>query len=139
MSRKYGQKGYDESSRPERSRQPPAAPRPKREGPRGKGFGAEREDVFRCRDCGAQRRISATVVFDTTCTQCARPLHNCVNCRYFDSAVRFQCRQDPPADMISKTKANECEAFAPKVVREFASDVKRDSEGRAAFDALFDF
>lgn len=137
MSRKYSQPGYGDSSRSEKPRSKPTGPRPQREGPRGKGFGAQREDVFRCRDCGTQRQISDEVAFDTECRKCGRTLHNCVNCRFFDSGARFQCRQTLPAELASKTKANQCELFDPKVVQEFASDVNRSSDARAAFDALF--
>ncbi|MCB1037818.1 MAG: hypothetical protein KDD47_28550 [Acidobacteria bacterium] len=137
MSRKYSQKGYDEGSREEsRGRRPPG-PRPSREGPRGRGLGAERSDVFRCRDCGTAHPIFEEILAETTCSKCGKALHSCVNCANFDTARRFECRVPLTAGIASKTKANACEHFQPKVVQEFESDTKKDDDARSAFDALF--
>ena len=138
MSRKYSQKGYDEGSREESRGRRPGGPRPSREGPRGRGFGATRSEVFRCRDCGTAHSQFQEVAFDATCSQCGKALHSCVNCLNFDASQRFECRIPLPAGISSKTKANSCEHYQPKVVQEFESDAKKDDDARSAFDALFD-
>ena len=138
MSRKYSHQGYDDQKSDNRPRERPQGPRPKREGPRGRGFGAEREDVFRCRDCSTQRPISQEITAETVCGKCGAALHSCVHCIYFDSSSPNECRKPVEIPLRSKTKGNACPLFSPKIVQEFASDVQKSSDARAAFDALFD-
>jgi hypothetical protein len=137
--RKYKQRGYQDDDRPrEPRREGPAGPRPEREGPRGRGLGAPQREVFRCRDCGAENVVSAALAFDSACHQCRAPLHVCVNCAHFDTSARNECRKPIPARMPSKTKANTCELYSPKIALETdggRSDHPKDP--RAAFDALF--
>jgi len=89
-----------------------------------------------------------SVAKDTTCPGCRSPLHSCSNCTYFDTGARFECRKEIEARVESKTKANECEHFQPKAVRDLG--LKQTEQGgsdgpggtnpndpRAAFDALF--
>lgn len=139
MSRKYSQKGYDEGDRDKPRGRGSQGPRPSREGPRGRGFGATRSDIFRCRDCGTAHSQFQEIPPDASCKKCGKPLHNCVNCASFDAARRFECRVDLEVGIASKTKANTCEHFQPKVVQEFDSDTNKDDDARSAFDALFDF
>lgn len=138
MSRKYGQRGYQEDDRPE-PRRAPSGPRPDRDGPRGRGLGAPTASSFRCHACGTQRPLSEPLTPDTTCGQCGAALHACVNCRHFDSGARFECRQPISARLPSKTRANTCELFEPKQVSEFASERSKPGDAKSAFDALFDF
>ena len=135
--RRYRQRGYQDDDRPQ-SRRPQGAPPPKKEGPRGRGLGAPQNEVFRCRDCGTERPIAAIIEFDTNCHNCGRALHSCVNCAYFDTSARWECRKPIPARLPSKTKANTCELYAQKIVLE-SDGGKSDSpsDPRAAFDALF--
>jgi len=136
--RKYRQTGYQDDDRPKSSRGPQGPPPARKEGPRGRGLGAPKTEVFRCRDCGTERPIAAVIVADSTCTHCNRPLHNCVNCVHFDTSARNECRKPIPARLPSKTKANSCELFAQKIAVE-SDGGKSDSpkDPRAAFDALF--
>ncbi len=137
MSRKYGQKGYDEANTRERRPPAPQGPRPKLDGPKGKGLGAVRTEVFRCRACGTARAIAEPLGPETVCSQCGKALHACVNCVSFDPSARFECRKAVPKPVLSKTKANECGLFGPRIVQEFESDARKDLDARAAFDALF--
>ena len=137
--RKYIQRGYQDSDRSREERRPgPPGPRPEREGPRGRGLGAPQREVFRCRDCGAEQPMAAVVAFDAVCHKCSAALHACVNCVHFDTAARNECRQPIPARMPSKTKANDCELFSPKIALETeGGQSNQPKDPRAAFDALF--
>lgn len=138
-ARKYRQKGYqDEDSEPRRvARQ---EPRRQREGPRGRGLGAPTRTVFRCRECG-EAAVETEVERASTCKRCGAALHACVNCAHFDPSSPRECRQPIVERVVSKTKANDCELFAAKVVAELGDEAKgrRDepSSARAAFDDLF--
>ena len=75
--RKYIQRGYQSDDR-QQSNKPQGPPPPRKEGPRGRGLGAPKNEVFRCRDCGTERPIAAPIEPDTACPNCGRPLHSCV-------------------------------------------------------------
>lgn len=138
--RKYRQRGYQDSDRDrgERQRPQPAAPpsdrlRPDR--PKGRGLGAPDRQVFRCAVCGAEQAVPQAD--DAACSECASDLHTCTHCRSFDSAARWQCRQDIPAPVTKKGQRNECPLFVPRVAVEHGADRVEPGDARAAFDALF--
>lgn len=138
--RKYRQRGYQDSGRPQDRPRAPQGPREKPEGPRGRGLGAPTETVFRCNACGAQQALSE-VAFEAVCGKCAASLHSCSNCSHFDTSVRWECRQAAliPERIAKKNAANGCASFAPKAVQEFGQDRDKPAaaDPRAAFDALF--
>ena len=131
--RKYRQPGYQDAEPTSR----PAARREPKEGPRGRGLGAPDTDVFRCRDCGHKVDSYADLSVDAACGKCGAALHSCVNCSRFDTSAQFECTQPIPERLPSKTKANDCDLFRPKIAVERRQEAK-PSSGRAAFDALFD-
>ena len=131
--RRYRQPGYQDT-------EPTSRPTPRREpkdGPSGRGLGASDTDVFRCRDCGQKIDSYANLSLNAACSKCSAALHSCVNCSSFDPAARFECTQPIAERLPSKTKANDCELFRPKIIVERREEPKPTS-GRAAFDALFD-
>lgn len=94
--------------------------------------------VVRCADCGHQTGGEIRVDFDTTCERCQAALHNCRNCRSFDTAARFQCRQPIPERLLSKTAANECTYYEARTVLDSTGKRAKGPENpRSAFDALF--
>ncbi len=141
--RKYRHRGYQDSDHEDR----PKAPRqqdetlrsPRLEGaPRGRTVGAPQEAVFRCAVCGHKAPLLGDVAPDAACAGCGKPLHTCTNCTFFDSGARFECRKPIPQRIESKTKANTCELFQPKAVRDLqARGPAAPQDARSAFDALF--
>ena len=143
MSRKYRQRGYQDEATGDRDRDrsPEARERPRRDRlrpdrPGGRGLGSPGREVFRCADCGAEQGPPEGTA--ATCEACGSALHTCTNCRYFSSGARFQCTQPVPAPIRSKGKANECDLFAPKIAMTHDEGVAEPTDGRSAFDALFD-
>lgn len=137
--RKYRQRGYMDNERREDDRtRAPQGPRPKPEGPRGRGLGAPTSTVRRCRVCGTQQAVVGTVAIDATCSRCGADLHSCSQCAHFDASRPNQCRKPVPERIENKVKRNSCELYAPATVQEFATEtpVARD-DPRDAFDALF--
>ena len=148
--RKYRHRGYqdddrdDRDDRDRRSRPPGegGGRRPGVEGaPRGRGVGIPASVAFKCSVCGRQVHDSR-VAFDAACSGCGKPLHSCTNCSFFDPGARFECRKPIAKRVESKTKANQCTFFQPKVVRDLRSkrttgDASSPGDARAAFDALF--
>ncbi len=149
--RKYRHRGYQDSGDSRSSSAPRGSqpPRPKPDGPRGRGLGAPTEAVFRCAVCGAKRQVSLEPghadfpAVDATCGGCGTALHSCTHCIQFDSAVHWECRRaaDLPARVAKKNAANDCALWVPKTAQEFGADRDRpaapSNDPRAAFDALF--
>ena len=136
--RKYRQSGYQDDE-PRESRRGGQVPRPQKDGPRGRGLGAPSASVFRCARCGRKQVLTEPLGVEATCAGCGDDLRTCTNCAYFDSGAPFECRQPVTERVAKKSKANECELFAPKETAEFDSDAGKPSDPKDAFDALFDF
>jgi hypothetical protein len=148
--RKYRHRGYQDDDRdrePKPQRPKPSGPRSYDDGPRGRGLGAPTAVAFRCARCGRDL-VNISVEMDTTCPGCQSPLHTCSNCTFFDTGAPFECRKELQGRVESKTKANDCEHFQPKSVRNLglkpAESGRTDGPGgtnpndpRAAFNALF--
>ncbi len=139
--RKYRHRGYmDDSDERERPRRQQDTPRRERVdgAPRGRGVGLPQDVVFRCAVCGEKVQTLTSIEPETTCSSCGKPLHTCTNCTFFDSGSRFECRKPIPARIESKAKANSCEHFKPKTVRDLsARSPASPDDARSAFDALF--
>ena len=144
--RKYRHRGYQDDDRDdERERRPRQSTDRGRRfvdgAPRGRGVGLPTAVTFKCALCGTEHK-DVIIEPDTTCSSCGKPLRTCTNCSFFDTSARFECRKPLPKRIESKTKANRCELFQPKAVRDLKS-AKQDpgtaspSDARAAFDALF--
>jgi hypothetical protein len=145
--RKYRHRGYQDDDRDrdrdrdrgQRSRGP-SGPRPSRldGAPRGRGVGLPTAVTFKCAACGQEIKRLSTFEPTDRCPGCSKPLHSCVNCAFFDTSARFECKKTIPARLDSKTKANECEHFQPKTVRDLRSQTpSTPTDARSAFDALF--
>ncbi len=135
MSRKYKQKGYQDEERPERGHHPR---RERQEGPRGRGLGAPRATVFRCRRCGREIDLSAPEALAAGCPSCGADLHTCTHCAHFDSGAPLECRQEIPQRIAKKAANNDCELFEVKWTQEFAKETESRSDAAKAFDDLFD-
>jgi hypothetical protein len=136
---KYRQRGYRDTERSERGGGTGPSDRPGRlEGaPKGRGVGVNRTEVFRCKACGEKNDPEITL--ESTCKKCGAALHSCAQCRFFDGAAQWQCRQEIPAPIPAKSKANTCTFFAPTVAVDLTGTKAADTPDRArsAFDDLF--
>lgn len=147
--RKYRQRGYQDSSRPERPggagapRRPPEPrdPRIARDPkvPNLPGF----REVVRCARCGAIGSVA--IGPDSECRACGAALHACAQCDSFDPGAVFECRQKIPARVSPKDARNTCTFFAARVQVEretgstpaTSSSTRQSSGARKAFDDLF--
>ncbi|MGE5346683.1 MAG: hypothetical protein ACM3JH_12065 [Acidithiobacillales bacterium] len=138
MDRKYRQKGYQDSA-PHQSRGGGRSEAPRRlEGaPKGRGAERNRDEVFRCKVCGEKN--DPEVAAASLCRKCRAPLHACNQCRHFDGTARWQCRQEIPAPVPTKSAANDCTFYAPAVTLDLTGTKAAETPdtARAAFDRLF--
>lgn len=135
--RKYRQPGYRDDDPRDRPRGADAPRTGRREGPRGRGLGRPTETAFACARCGTRVTLVDPLALDAVCAQCGNDLHTCTNCRHFDTAARFECRQPIPQRISSKAKRNTCDLFEPRLAQTFESGTDRPDDARSAFDALF--
>jgi hypothetical protein len=136
---KYRQRGYRESERSGRGGFSGPSDRPARlEGaPKGRGAERNRAEVFRCKTCSEKN--DPEVGPESVCRKCGAALHACAQCRFFDGAAHQQCRQEIPAPIPAKSKANACTFYAPTVSLDLTGTKAADSpdHARSAFDQLF--
>lgn len=152
MERKYRQRGYQDSGKPEREkkeRPPEGRPRQEQIGPRTPRM-VGTVTRARCANCG-------TVLlpgFDSNgqCPRCQFELHCCKQCLHFDTGTRFECTQPIPERIARKDARNECTFFSFRITVEKdtapsapasgpsaapAAPSIRPDDARKAFDDLF--
>jgi len=152
--RRYRQRGYMDSDRPDKSerggeeRSRPPGPRPPIDvtGPRLPRL-VQSVTASRCFNCSTQ--LPNGTDFNGTCPKCGVALHCCKQCAHFEPSTRFQCQKPIPVRIAVKDKANECTLFEPRVtVARDASPAgsapppngqapRNPGDARSAFDALF--
>jgi hypothetical protein len=148
MNRKYRHQGYRDSEREERSRDkpPPRKELTKEERIQRRSMrhaiDREAKEVVRCPNCGRNAQGLGAITPDTTCPNCAAPMHCCRTCRQFDSAARWQCRAEIEAAVENKTKANDCTEYSPRLVldvtgRRTGSGSGSTGNARSQFEDLF--
>jgi hypothetical protein len=146
MSRKYRQRGYQESDRDEKERsQSPQRKelsfeeRIQRRSMR-KATDREAKEVVRCQVCGRNVEDFGTIASTTNCPHCNAPLHCCRVCKHFDSSARWQCRAEITEAVSDKSKANQCGHYEPRLVLDFTGrrgSKHRSNDPKSAFDNLF--
>jgi hypothetical protein len=147
MSRKYRQRGYQDSDREERERRkPPPKKKPltpeEKAQRRGLRHATKREanEVVRCPDCGNNVQAIGAIMPETTCPRCSTALHCCRACLHFDPRARWECRADITERVPDKMKANDCETFDPRLVLDATGkrlEAKSSNDPRSRFEDLF--
>lgn len=150
MDRKYGHKGYQDSSRDDRDRdrdrkQKPVTPLTPEERAQQRSLrhAVQREanEVLRCPNCGKNVPASGAVSVDTRCPHCGSPLHACRACRHFDSSARWECRAEITVHVTDKSKANDCPSFSARLVLDATGKRTGPAGGsndpKSQFESLF--
>ncbi len=152
--RKYRQRGYMDSDRPEsrgprEERPKPQGPRPPIDvtGPRLPRL-VQAVAAARCFNCATP--LPPGIDFNGNCPKCNAALHCCKQCAHFEPSTRFQCLKPIPVRIPVKDKANECTLFAPRVtvardgvaaaplpVAPAVETPRSPEDARSAFDRLF--
>ena len=147
MERKYGHKGFQDSSRDDRDRKhaPPTNPLTPEERAQQRSLRRaiqrEANEVMRCPNCGRNVAASGAVSSETRCPHCAAYLHACRACRHFDTSARWECRAPITAVVTDKSGPNTCPSFAARIVLD-TTGKRTGSSGssndpKAQFDSLF--
>ncbi len=136
--RKYRQRGYQDSDRPERDKKA-RPPKPEIFGPRTPKLPGS-HSVSRCGGCGTV--LAPDVDPQGKCPRCGFELHSCKQCAYFDASARFECTQPVLVRIPRKDAKNECRYFAMRVTIEKQTKLPqgestRPDDPRTAFENLF--
>ena len=151
MDRKYRQRGYQDSGKPEKKKDRPPESRPRQEqyGPRTPRM-VGTVTRARCSNCG--KVLLAGFDPNGRCPACSFEFHSCKQCAYFDTGARFECVQPIPERIIPKDARNECTFYtfrttvekdtapsapAPSAAAASATSSPRPNAARKAFDDLF--
>ena len=120
MERKYKQRGYQDTGRPEKKKERPSEPRSRQDqlGPRTPRMVGTVMRA-RCSNCGAVLMPG----FDPNgqCPRCKFELHCCKQCLHFDTGAQFECTQKIPERIAKKDARNACPLF------EFRMTVEKDT------------
>src|SRR3989454_2155630 len=155
--RKYRQRGYMDTNRPEHKPERNGDERPRQPGPRppidvtGPRLPrlVQAVTASRCFNCTTQ--LPPGTNFSGNCPKCGAALHCCKQCAHFEPSTRFQCLKPIPVRIAAKDQANECELFKPRVTvardaapisqpvipAAQAPEPRNATDARAAFDSLF--
>ncbi len=147
--RKYRQRGYQDSGKPEKRERPPEGRPPKQEqmGPRTPRM-VGRVTRARCSNCGTVLAPGFDV--NGKCPKCAADLHSCKQCVHFDTGAQFECTQPVPERITKKDAGNSCTFFEFRFTVEkdtspvnqpaagvAPENVSRPTDARQAFENLF--
>ena len=149
MTRKYRQRGYQDSGEREKQkkeRPPQSRPRQEQLGPRTPRMVGTVMRA-RCSNCGTVFVPGFDVHGE--CPKCGQALHCCKQCVHFDTSARFECTQPIPERIPKKDARNECTFFEFRMTVEkdttpsspqrvaVTTESIRPSDARKAFDDLF--
>ena len=143
--RKYRHRGYMDTGSPREPRSRGAGDDRERRSelgaPRGRSAGFDKELVIACKQCGETVRKLEALGAAEACAKCGSPLHSCLQCRHFDSALRFECSENMKLKerIADKKGANDCRWFEAATSFDMTGRKAADSpaSARAAFEALF--
>jgi hypothetical protein len=94
--------------------------------------------MARCYACGAI--LPEKIGRSTSCTHCGKEAKVCLNCRFYEKGLQWDCRERIDEPVREKDRANFCGFFAPEVKRTEASGKKDERGGedaKRAFSKLF--
>ena len=139
MDRKYKQHGYMSDDKPKKQeKKQPHDGRPRQEqfGPRTPRM-VGTVSRMRCSNCGTVLQPNADP--NAKCPRCAFDLHCCKQCRYFDSAARFECMQPVIEQIARKDVKNDPRVLNPHVryLISDMSDLDAISADIKAFNAIY--
>ena len=90
--------------------------------------------MAQCYNCGTKVEDPRAIFRSSECPQCGKDMHVCLNCRFYDPAAHWQCRETISEEVREKDRANFCDYF---VFRDGKTGTPKSDGARRAFDSLF--
>jgi hypothetical protein len=89
-----------------------------------------------CYFCG--KTIETEIFRSSTCPDCGRDLKICLNCKFYDPNVHWECRETIPEAVRDKERANFCDYFTYVDRNGPGRQEEKRKKARSQFDSLFD-
>ena len=90
-----------------------------------------------CVHCGTALDPKTRIVRDSSCKKCARDLHACVQCRFYDRHAHNQCREPNAEWVTDRDRRNFCDYFALNTSMSTGPKADRAANARSKLDQLF--
>jgi len=91
-----------------------------------------------CHFCGSALDPKQRIVRDSSCPNCGRDLHACVQCRFYDRHAHNQCREPNAEWVTDRERRNFCDYFALNPSASTGGKaVDRAKAARSKLDSLF--
>ena len=93
-----------------------------------------------CHFCGTSLDPKTRIVRDSSCPNCNRDLHACVQCRHYDRNAHNQCREPQAEWVTDRDRRNFCDYFALNQNAPGGAGAQRADRTQAArskLDSLF--
>lgn len=90
-----------------------------------------------CPFCNADLTAVTEVFRSSKCPSCGNDLKICLNCKFYDPDVHWECRETIPDRVSNKDSANFCDAFRFDPTRGKAKDLSKKLAAKDAFGSLF--
>ena len=98
----------------------------------------DREHVSACHFCGVALDPKMRIVRDTTCPECTRDLHACLQCRFYDPHAHNQCREPQAEWVTDRERRNFCDYFSLNTsAAGRRAGPNREQAARSKLDQLF--
>lgn len=95
--------------------------------------------MARCYACGAI--LPEKIGRSTSCTHCGKEAKVCLNCRFYEKGLQWDCRERIDEPVREKDRANFCGFFAPETKRTTGgaggNGEKGEENAKRAFFKLF--
>ncbi len=90
-----------------------------------------------CYFCGNSLEPKMRIVRDTSCFQCGRDLHACVQCRHYDPTAHNKCREPQAEWVTERERRNFCDYFSLNPAGKGGVTNERAQGARSKLDQLF--
>lgn len=90
-----------------------------------------------CYFCGAALDPGMRVPREAGCPSCARDLHACVQCRFYDPHAHNMCREPQAEWVTDRERRNFCDYFQLNPAGKGSGQADRATKARSKLDQLF--
>lgn len=91
----------------------------------------------KCCFCGQAIDDKMEIFRSLECPSCRLDLKICLNCIFYSPGSHWDCRETVPEQVKDKEKANFCDYFKFKEVKEGNNDIDKANKAREGFNKLF--
>ncbi|TFG61891.1 MAG: hypothetical protein E4H36_09330 [Spirochaetales bacterium] len=88
-----------------------------------------------CYRCGTPH--AGPVFRSSLCGECGADLKVCLNCKFYDPSVHWECRETVPEPVREKERSNFCDYFSYLLRFSGSETGSKSGQAKNKFDSLF--